>query len=90
MDVDGAHGDGPNGMDAAGANGQGTSMDCPRGVGTRGANADWRGAWGANAGAEGMNGATCGASMGIDGGLDGVRGKVNSTDEYCKQPGVKH
>ena len=43
-----------------------------------------------NAGAEGMNGTTHGASMGIDGVVDGVRGKVNSADEYCKWPGVKH
>ena len=43
MDAEGAHRDGPNHTDAAGANGQGTSMDCPRGVGSvgaRGANAD--------------------------------------------------
>ena len=37
-----------------------------------------------------MNGATRSASMGIDGTVDGARGKVNSTDEYCKRPGVKH
>ena len=37
-----------------------------------------------------MNGATRGASMHIDGMVDGARGKVNSADKYCKQPGVKH
>ena len=39
------------------------------------------GAWVANAGVEGTNGATCGLSMGIDGlggAVDGVGGEVNN------------
>ena len=41
-----------------------------------------------NAGVEGMNGATCGPSMGIDGlgaAVDGVGGKVNNADEIGGQ-----
>ena len=40
-----------------------------------------RGVWGANAGAESMNGTTCNVGMGIDGlvgAVDGVRGEVNN------------
>ena len=49
------------------------------------------GAWVANMGVEGTNGATCGLSMGIDGlggMVDGVRSEVNdtsSTDEMGSQ-----
>ena len=76
VDADGARMDGMNGADATGVNGEGTDADGVngrsggRGVnidGARGANADGVrgvGTRGANAGAEGENGATHGASMG--------------------------
>ena len=47
------------------------------------AQATWsEGAWVANVGVEGTNGATCGLSMGI---VDGVGGKVNDADEIGGQ-----
>ena len=72
-----------DGVDAAGVNGRGMSMDGSRGMGARGANTQHRlrGAWGANAGVEGTNGAICGASVGIDspgGAVDGARGEVRA------------
>ena len=85
-DADGARMDGMNGVDAAGANGEGMDVDganggsrgggmnidsakghecgwC-KGCGRKGCQCRLRGAWGANAGAEGVNGATHGASVG--------------------------
>ena len=46
------------------------------------------GAWVANMGVEGTNGATCSPSVGIDGlgdVVDGVGGKVNDADEIGGQ-----
>ena len=50
-------------LTTTGANGGGVNVDGSRGVGAR-----WtEGAWGANAGAEGANGATHSVSVGTDG-----------------------
>ena len=50
-------------LTTTGANGGGVNVDGSRGVGAR-----WtEGAWGVNASAEGVNGATHSVSVGIDG-----------------------
>ena len=55
-----------------------TTCDQP-GVWVQGLPMWTEGAWGANAGVEGMNGATLDAGVGIDssGAVDGARGEVN-------------